>query len=170
MADELEIVNRVMEEHHKVRTHLKLVGDSVNDLEGLISLERAKPDWMLASAALISDKQDMMLRTANSLGEGLKNHFALEEEHLPPVLGDFLMQALRLEHADIRKALDGLHGTLSAIKLAESGSEQLLTSRWSIQQKLDDLRQLIEGHAGREDVILHMAKRALEDRTGQSGS
>lgn len=170
MADELEIVNRVIEEHHKVRTHLKLVGDSVNDLEGLISLEQAKPDWMLASAALISDKHDRMIQTANSLGEGLKNHFALEEKHLPPILGDLLMQALKLEHADIRKSLDGLQGTLSAIKLKESRSEQLLTSRWSIQQKLDDLHQLIEGHAAREDVILHMAKRALEHKAGQSGS
>jgi hypothetical protein len=169
MTDELEIVNRVIEEHHKVRTHLKLVGDSVNDLEGLISLEQAKPDWMLASAALISDKQDMMVRTANSLGEGLKNHFALEEKHLPPVLGDLLMQALKLEHADIRKALEGLQSTLSGVKLAESPSEQLLTARWSIQQKLDDLRQLIEGHAAREDVILHMAKRALEGKAGKEG-
>ena len=169
MADELEMVNRVIEEHHKVRTHLKLVGDSVNDLEGLISLEQAKPDWMLASAALISDKHDKMIQTANSLGEGLKNHFALEEKHLPPVLGGLLMQALKLEHADIHKALDGLHSTLGGVKLAESRSEQLLTSRWSIQQKLDDLRQLIEGHAGREEVILHMAKRALEDKTRKEG-
>jgi predicted nucleic acid-binding Zn-ribbon protein len=80
------------------------------------------------------------------------------------------MQALKLEHADIRKSLDGLQSTLSAIKLKESRSEQLLTSRWSIQQKLDDLRQLIEGHASREEVILHMAKRALGDKAGQSGS
>lgn len=170
MADELEIVNRVIEEHHKVRTHLKMVGDSVNDLEGLISLEQAKPDWMLASAALISDKHDRMIQTANSLGEGLKNHFALEEKYLPPILGDLLMQALKLEHADIRKSLDGLQSTLGSIKLAESRTEQLLTSRWSIQQKLDDLRQLIEGHAGREEVILYMAKRALGDKAGQSGS
>jgi hypothetical protein len=111
-----------------------------------------------------------MIQTANSLGEGLKNHFALEEKHLPPILGDLLMQGLKLEHADIRKSLDGLQGTLSAIKLKESRSEQLLTSRWSIQQKLDDLRQLIEGHASREEVILHMAKRALGDKPGQSGS
>jgi hypothetical protein len=170
MADQLAIVNRVIEEHHKVRTHLRLVGDSMNDLEGLISLEQVKPDWMLASADLISDKHGRLLQVANSLAEGLKNHFALEERHLPQILGELLMQALMLEHSDIRKALDSLHATLNAFKVAGFTDEELLTSRWNIHQKIDDLRQSIEGHAGREEVMLRMAKRALEHRSGQPGS
>jgi|GEM_PF-825844 len=170
MADQLAIVNRVIEEHHKVRTHLRLVGDSMNDLEGLISLEQVKPDWMLASADLISDKHGRLLQVANSLAEGLKNHFALEEKHLPPILGELMMHALALEHADIRKALDSLHTTLNSFKVAGFTDEELLTSRWNIHQKIDDLRQAIEGHAGREEVMLRMAKRALEHRVGQSGS
>jgi len=165
MADQLEIVNRVIEEHQGVRAHLRLVGDSMNDLEGLMSLERAKPDWMLASAELISDKHGKLLQAASSLADGLKNHFALEEKHLPPIFGELLMQALVLEHKDIRKSLDGLQDSVSGFELAESSGGQLLASRWNIQQKIDDLRQCIEGHAGKEEVILNMAKRALEERT-----
>ncbi len=165
MADQLAIINRVIEEHHKVRTHLRLVGDSMNDLEGLISLEQVKPDWMLASAKLISDKHGRLLQAASSLAEGLKNHFALEEKYLPPILGELMMQALALEHTDIRKALDSLHSTLNAFKPAGFTDEELLTSRWNIHQKIDDLRQCIEGHAGKEEVILNMAKRALEERS-----
>jgi hypothetical protein len=170
MADQLAIVARLMDDHHKVRTNLKLVGDSVSDLEGLISLERVKPDWMLAPSELLAEKHDKLLQTVSSLREGLENHFSYEEECLPPIFGDLIMHALMLEHADIRKALDGLQATLKNTKLAGLTSEQLMTAKWNIQQKIEDLRHLIEGHATKEDVLIQMAQRALEDKVKRPGS
>lgn len=164
MADQLEIVNRVIEEHAKVRMHLKLTGDSVTDLEGVISLEQAKPDWMLASAEVMSDKCTKLLQASSALREGLKNHFLLEEKYLPPILGKLLIRALELEHVDIQKALDKLHNSAQSCQTTELKGEQLLAMKWNINQTLDDLRQLVEDHAAREEVVLRMAKRALEDK------
>jgi hypothetical protein len=169
MVDQLAMVARLIEDHHKVRTNLKLVGDSVSDLEGLISLERAKPDWMLAPSELLSEKHDKLLQTISFLREGMENHFSYEEKYLPPIFGDLIMHALMLEHADIKKAMDGLQATLKNTVLAGLTSEQLMTAKWNIQQKIEDLRHLIEGHATKEDVLIQMVKRALEDKVNRPG-
>lgn len=164
MSDKLTIVNRLIDEHQTIRTHIKLVGDSVNDLEGLLSLERARPDWMLNPPELISEKLNKMLQTAHLLQDGLKNHFSFEEKSLPPLLGEIVMRALILEHSDIRNALDGFLSTLLNTKIEGSTYEQLLTFKWNVNQRIEDLRQLLEGHATREETILKMMKRALEDK------
>lgn len=169
MADRLAIVTRVMKDHQEVGANLKLLGDSVSDLEGLISLERVKPDWMLAPAELLADKRDQLLQTVNFLREGLENHFSFEEENLALILGETVMRGLMLEHEDIKKALDSLQSTLDNTKIAGLTSEQLLAVKWNIRQKMEDLRQLIEGHAGKEDVFLQTVKRALEDKVRQPG-
>lgn len=169
MGDQLAIVNHIIEEHAKVRTHLKLAGDSVSDLEGVISLEQAKPDWMLASAEVLSDKCNRLLQAASALRDGLKNHFLLEEKHLPPILGELPMHALDLEHADIENALDRLQNAVHSFQTTELKSDRLLTMKWNIHQRLDDLLQLVEDHANREEVILRMAKRALEDKGKGTG-
>jgi hemerythrin len=169
MADQLAIVARLMDDHQKVRTNLKLVGDSVSDLEGLISLERVKPDWMLAPSELLAEKHDKLLQTISSLRESMENHFSYEEEYLPPIFGDLIMHALMLEHADVKKAMDGLQATLKNTVLTGLTSEQLMTARWNIQQKLEDLRQLIQGHATKEDILIQMVKKALEDKVKRPG-
>ncbi len=169
MTDRLAIVTRIMNDHQDIGTNLKLLGDSVSDLEGLISLERVKPDWMLAPAELLSDKRDQLVQTVNFLREGLENHFSFEEENLAPILGDIVMRGLMLEHEDIKKALDSLRSTLDNTEIAALTSEQLLAVKWNIRQKIEDLRELIEGHAGKEDVFLQTVKRALEDKVRQPG-
>jgi len=169
MVDQLAIVARLIEDHHKVRTNLKLVGDSVSDLEGLISLERVKPDWMIAPSELLAEKHDKLLQTISSLREGMENHFSYEEKHLPPIFGELITHALVLEHVEIKKALGGLQSTLDNTKLAGLTSEQLMTARWNIQQKIEDLRHLIEEHATKEDVCIEMVRRALEDKVKRPG-
>jgi hypothetical protein len=169
MADRLAIVTRIVNDHQDVGTNLKLLGDSVSDLEGLVSLERVKPDWMLSPAELLSDKRDQLLQTVNFLREGLENHFSFEEENLPPILGDTVMHGLMLEHEDIKKALDSLQSTLDNTQITALTSEQLLAVKWNIRQKIEDLRELIEGHAGKEDVFLQTVKRALDDKVREPG-
>jgi hypothetical protein len=106
MADNLAIVNRAIEEHHTIRGNIKLVGDSISDLEALFSLQKARPDWILSSPEALSEKQVKLQQTISALGEGLKNHFGFEERLFPPLFGDLLMQALILEHRGIKKQID----------------------------------------------------------------
>jgi hypothetical protein len=102
MADNLATVNRAIEEHHTIRAHVKLVGDSVSDLEALFSLQKARPDWILSSPEALSEKKDKLLQTLSTLDEGLKNHFSFEDKLFPPLFGELLMQALKIEHRGMK--------------------------------------------------------------------
>ena len=162
MADNLKIVNRVIKEHHTIREHVKLVGDSVSDLEALFSLQKARPDWILSSTEALSEKQDKLQQTISALDEGLKNHFSFEEKLLPPLFGEFLMQALILEHGEIKKRIDETKSLLANTKLEGSSRRELLSRKARIQQKIEDILQLIEQHADREETILKMLQKALQ--------
>ena len=162
MADNLKIVNRAIEEHHTIREHTKLVGDSVSDLEALFSLQKARPDWILSSTDALSEKQDKMRQTISALDEGLKNHFSFEEKLFPPLFGELLMQALVLEHHEIKKRIDETKSLLANTKLEGLSRGELLSQKAKIQQKVEDILQLVEEHAGREETILKMLKKALE--------
>lgn len=44
MSDELAIVSKIIEWHQTLRTHVKLVGESITDREALSGLRRALQD------------------------------------------------------------------------------------------------------------------------------
>jgi len=162
MADNLKIVNRAIEEHHIIRKHVKLVGDSVSDLEALFSLQQARPDWILSSAEALPEKQDKLQQTISALDEGLKNHFSFEEKLLPPLFGKFLMQALILDHREIKKRIAETKSLVANTKLEGLSRKELLSQKAQIQQKVEDILQLVEEHADKEETILKMLQKALE--------
>jgi hypothetical protein len=162
MADNLKIVNRVIDEHHTIRGHVKLVGDSVSDLEALFGLQKAAPDWILSSPEALPEKQGKLQQTISALDEGLKNHFSLEEKLLPPLFGEFIMQALILEHREIKKSIDDTKSLLANTKLVGLSQRELLSQKGRIQQKVEGVLQLVEEHADKEETILKMLKKTLE--------
>jgi len=164
MSGELEIVNKIIDEHRTIRTHMKLVGDTVSDPEGLLKLEQARPDWMLGAPEQLGEKQTRLGQNLNYLFEGLQNHFALEEKWLPDLLGGLMMEALILEHVEIKATIDAIRSAVSGINLEQMTHEQRLSFKWSMQQKMEDMRQLLENHAGKEETILSMVKKAIEAR------
>ena len=105
MADNLAIIKRVIEEHLTIRGHVKLVGDSVTDLEALFALQKARPNWVLSQLEALSERQKKLQQTLSFLDEGLKNHFGFEEKVLPPLFGELLMRALIFEHREMGKEI-----------------------------------------------------------------
>ncbi len=162
MADNLKIVNKAIEEHHAIRGHVKLVGDSVSDLEALFALQKARPDWILSAPEALAEKRGELQRTISALDEGLKNHFSFEEKVFPPLFGELLMRALLLEHQGIKKQIDEAKSLVAKIKLEGLSQKELLSKKSQIQQKVEGILQLVEEHAGREETILKMLKKALE--------
>jgi len=162
MADNLAIINRAIEEHHNIRGHIKLVGDSISDLEALFGLQKARPDWILSSPEALPERQGRLLQTISSLDEGLKNHFSFEEKLFPPLFGELLMQALILEHRGIKKQIDEAKSLVANTSLEGLSQKELLSKKAQIQQKIEGILQLVEWHAGREETILKMLKEALE--------
>lgn len=164
MPDDLEVVNKIIEEHRNIRTNVKLVGDTVSDPEGLLRLEQARPDWMLGTPGQLAEKQTRLGQTLNYLYDGLQNHFKLEEKWLPDLLGVLVMEALALEHVQIKADIETIRGILAKANLEEMSHEERLNFKWTIEPKIEEIRRTLETHAGKEETILSMVKKALEAR------
>ena len=117
MSDELAIINRVIEEHQKVRKYVKLVGDSVTDREALASLQKSRADWVPGRLEILTEKQKKLQRTISALDEGLENHFGFEEKYLPPILGELFMRALLIEHQEINEGIDNAKRVVADTRL-----------------------------------------------------
>jgi len=164
MLDSLAIINRVIEEHQAIRGHIKLVGDSIPDQEALTALEKARADFIPGRLEVLTEKQEKLQQTLNFLDEGLKNHFAFEDKALPPLLGELPMRGLLLEHREIKNKIDEAKSIVASTKLEGLSREELLSREAHIQQTITSICQLVEEHATREEAILDMVQRALEEK------
>ncbi len=164
----LEIIRRAIEEHHKVRSGIRLVGEAVNDFNALFDLQKSYLTWSQSSVTEIAGRVSRVRETVASLEEGLDKHFGFEEKYLPPVFGEPLMKALLFEHNEIRRKLSESKAALSA-DLSSMPQERLLAHKYLVEQVVDSLSQTIEAHAGREETVFRMLERALEAEERQPG-
>ncbi|MFW6118563.1 MAG: hemerythrin domain-containing protein [Chloroflexota bacterium] len=162
MPDNLAVVTRVILEHHAIREHVKLAGDTVNDIEALFALQKTQSGWGQTSIKSLTEKQAQLLQAISFLEQGLKNHFDFEEEALLPLLGELLAKAILHEHNQISRQINSAKTTLTSMKLEGLEQHELLSKKSVIQQDINSLRQAVEEHARHEEVILNMMKKALE--------
>jgi len=165
MPDALAVVTRVISEHHAIRGHIKLAGDTVNDIEALFTLQRTQSGWSQTSITALTEKRDQLLQAISFLEEGLKNHFDFEEKTLPPLVGKLLTRAILHEHHEISGQIGSAKTTLANIKLEGLDQRELFSKKSVIQQNIHNLRQTVEEHAQHEEIILNMIKKALEENT-----
>jgi hypothetical protein len=163
MSDRLAVIERVIEEHKKIGGHMKLLGESLNDAEALAELEKAFTEWIPGRPEAISEKQGRLVRAVSFLGEGLENHFSFEERALPPLLGDLLMRALMLEHREILKEIEEAKSLLGDPQAEGLSREGQLVEESRIQQRIGVMSRRVEDHAEREELILEMVRKALEE-------
>lgn len=166
MPDELATIQRVKDEHWRIRGHVKVVEDSLSDRETLTALKRAHDDWTPSRPDILVEKQKKLQQTLSLLGTSLKNHFAFEEDALPPLLGELLMRALILEHQEINEQIEQAKLAAADTRLEGLGLEELLSKESHIKEMINVIRQRLEGHANREEVVLEMVERALEYKEG----
>ena len=164
MSDQLEVIRRIIEWHKTIRGHARLVGESVTDIEALITLEKARTDWVPGRLEALSEKKDKLQQVISLLDEGLKNHFDYEEKALPPLLGDLVMRAIVLQHNEIIKETNEAKSMHSFLNLEELNRDELLAEELRVQQRIGIILQLVEEHATREDLVLEMVQNALEKK------
>lgn len=162
MPDNLTIINRIIEEHETIRGHVKLVGDSISDQEALSSLKKVHSDWIPGRLEVLTEKQNRVRQAMSLLEEGLKNHFAYEEKVLPPLLGELFMRVIILDHQEVKKEIEQAKSIMADTKLEGLNREKLLAEEGRIQQVVDGIIQLIEEHATKEENLLEMLQRALQ--------
>ena len=168
MEDTLAIINRIIEWHQTIRRHVKLVGDSVTDQEALDVLDEARADLIPGRPGVLSKKQEKLQQAMNLLDEGLKSHFAYEEKVLPPLLGELLAQALVIEHRGIKNEINIARTAVGSTMPEGMSREESLAEESHTQLVIDNVCQIIEEHAVREESVLGMMRKALEEanRTG----
>lgn len=163
MPDASAVITRAISEHHIIRGHVKLAGDTVNDIEALITLQRAHAGWTQSSIDALMEKQNRMQQAIYFLEQGLKNHFAFEEKSLLPLFGELLAKAILREHHEISRQIDGAKATLANVKLEGLEQPELLSKKSQIQEAINGISQAVEEHAHHEEIVLNMMKKALED-------
>ncbi len=160
MSDYLETIRKVMHEHQLLHEGEIRVAESVNDVEAIFSLQRAYSSWSQSSRDALAERQKKLQETIDSLDVGLKKHFAFEEESLPPIFGETLMHALLVEHGEINDKIAEAKSALTNTRLEELTREES-GQRAHIQQLIYGTNQMVDEHAGKEEVILKMIERAL---------
>ena len=161
MTDQLAIIDKVISEHHSIRNHIRLVGDSLNDIEALFSLQKAEAGWAQASIEDLSRKKQQLRQALSRIDEGLRNHFTYEEKYLSPLLGETLTKAFKLEHHEIIKQIEMAEEIVDETNLERINQKGKLSSKSRLQQVISDIGQSIEQHATLEEQILGMLKKAL---------
>jgi hemerythrin len=163
MTESLATITRVISEHHETRVHVRLVGDSISDEEAVSALREARADWIPGRQGAPVDRQQKLQQTLCYVEEGLKNHFAVEETVLPLFMDEMLLRALLLDHRRIADKLANARSTVADMQLEALDREELLVKEAHIRQLVDQLCHLIEDHATREDIVLDMMGRAVQD-------
>ena len=164
MSDNLAVIKSIIEAHHTIKGHLKLVGDSETDLEAMFSLQKAQAEWSLSSIEALAENQKKLQQNLSALEEGLKNHFRLEQKSLPPLLGELVMLALTLDHREIGKLIGQARSMVAETRLEGLNQEKLLSKKSEIQQLVSNILQKVEEHAAKEETVLKMVQRALESK------
>ena len=156
MPDALEAITSVISEHRNIREHVKLAGDTMNDIDALFTLEttKRKAAWSATSVTELIKKRDQLLQTINLLEDDLKNHFSYEEETLPLVFGELLMKPVLHEHHEILGQIEDAKVTL--INLGRTDQNELPSKRTMLLQSVNNLCQIVEDHAHNEETILNM--------------
>ena len=164
MSASLAQINRIIDEHQSIRGHLKLVGDSVSDQEALTTLKSVRSDLAPHQTAMMSEKLKKLQLTVSFLKEGIRNHFTLETKVLPPILGKVLMQALLREHQEIIKRIDETQSMIADTRPEKLSHDGLSSKEADLAQMTNSLCRLIEEHAEKEELMLEMAKQALQEK------
>ena len=168
MSENLEAIRRVIEEHHTIRGHVKLLGDTVNDIEAIMALERARTDWVPGRPEALEEKRNSLREGLSNLEGGLRNHFASEHKVFPSLLGDLLTQAIELEHQAITREIEEARAMVAAPARDGLSRDELLGEESRVQQRIGTILQLVEGHASKEETVLDMVRAALQE--GEKGA
>jgi hemerythrin len=160
--DKLEIINRVIDEHQITGGHIKLVGESIADLEAVLTLG-IEGFSISDSLKVTTEEIGQLQQTISALSEGLENHFAFEEKFLSPVLGRLLTRALVIQHKVIKGQIDKAKSMVFDLKPDGQSQEEIVSKKADMRNIINALLQLIEEHTTRERVILDMFKMALEE-------
>ena len=162
--DMLETLNHILEEHQQLRTDLKVVSQSLNDRGAMANLEKAQSEVLGNFTQSLSSKVNTVRETLLLLEEGLKHHYDFERTHLPPIIGEVLMEGLEIEHLGMLTEIESALAVLARTKTASANADQRVVEESLMSGLLDRIRREKEDHMVKEEAVLEIARIALGSR------
>ncbi len=135
--------------HEAMRSHVRLVRRST-----------AGPDprildlWNSETKLSFNVAETSLKRALNGLDEDLRQHFLFEEEVLPGLIGELLMESIISEHQKISREMNSILSRLRPGRPRNSSP-----TGESLNKRINDFIDLLLEHWETEDAILKLLRK-----------
>jgi hypothetical protein len=161
----LEIIITVLAQHKVIFGQLESAQESMNDMEALLRLEKARTDLTVNVRQTLAQKRDKLESIISPLDQGLRKHYAFEEEYLPPLLGRVLTEALFFEHKQLLFQMEQANSFILGINVSGLTRVEEMNKESLIYGQLDNLRRNKLDHLNREEAVLLTLQNIVELQT-----
>lgn len=162
MAGELAIIEQVIAQHQILRANLQGAQGHLTDLDALFGVQQAHAGWTQSSVDALQHEKRQFQDALSRVSTGLNRHFEWEEQVLPPLFGVALTKALIVVHHEIRWQLEKTVTLVVSAGLAGTDQKEQLAEKQRVQNETATLTRMVEEHAGTEEQILLMLKKAYQ--------
>ncbi len=162
--DDLEAILLIMAEHRTIGRSVRQVDQSLNEMDALLGIEQAKDELITDVRTTFSEKLERLKRSVITLEEGLSNHYQLEEQELPQLLGRLPMDALIADHRRLRDEFLELKQRILSIESRRMTRNDKIAEEAVLYQMVSRMSKKLEEHKNREEAILLLLKDYLEEK------
>jgi hypothetical protein len=153
MNESLITIDTLLGEHAAIRAHLNILSGLTRDWKNW--LEQSDPIFQSPDKLRATDEKRSNLRQAMAyLDDGLKKHHGHEDSIFPRLIGEILLEAIKLEHIEVLKLLEKAN-----YRIINDNGEDFLREGHEVMRVIDEVCDLAAAHALREDGILYFLKK-----------
>ena len=146
-------VDNLLGEHAAIRAHLNIVRGLTRDWKTLLDQKESilrNPEELQA----VNEKRSNLRQAMAYLQDGLRKHHIHEDEVFPQLIGNPLMEAIRMEHVETLKMLEAVND-----RIVNDNIGDFLREGSEVMRMIDEAASLAINHASREDGILYFLKK-----------
>lgn len=171
MNDTISTIEKLIREHKEVRATVKTCEETVSDFEQQKKLDDARESLVPGRLEDHKKRAAQLEHELTNIDNALKQHFVCEEESLLDAFESHKLAKLAsalskliTEHERILKALADLRK-----QVAELAGDKLSISlwhekAWRLRQGIYNVRQLINEHSGKEELLFRDAMKAIQEQ------
>ena len=157
------IIDNIMGEHQAIRAYLRSIKELIKDW-GIVLVQNQSFGITVQVEIIAEKKQKNFIQAMYYLEDGLREHHTHEEAAMLPLVGNLLIEAIRLEHKEILGKL----GKVKAL-LVNADASALIVDKEQLVKAVDSLCQLVGEHTLKEDTMLQLQK-CLDTQSTDLGS
>jgi hypothetical protein len=146
----LLVIESLINEHTAINGHMQSVCGLLDNWDENLSFKKLQPE----KEQSLNQKGVNLKQTMSYLDEGLKQHHQHEEELLPAIAGEPVLEALKVEHGEITKQLGEINFILRDIRPL-----YLAANLDYLKLTINNLCNLMNLHISVENTLLNLLKK-----------